>query len=165
MENRFVLTRFQSVGIECRFTVVKGGEDMEWRKGILSPMMLVAGMFLTLAGCAGPPVDKTLQAEELLGTAGFQLKMADKPGTLERIRRIPQKQVVRGIIKGHEVYVWADAEGCRCYYAGTRQNYEQMLQIRQENQAQYRINLYDAQDNDPLWGNTADWEDDLLGRH
>jgi hypothetical protein len=31
----------------------------------------------------------------------------------------------------------------------------QMLKIRQENQAQYRINLYDAQDHDPLWSNTA----------
>ena len=46
---------------------------------------------------------------------------------------------------------------------GTRQNYEQMVQIRQENQAQYRINLYDAQNNDPLWGDGADWEDALLG--
>jgi hypothetical protein len=126
---------------------------------------LTAATVLIISGCAGAPVDKTLQAEELLGTAGFRLKMADKPATLERINRIPQKQIVRGIIKDHEVYVWADAVGCRCYYAGTRQNFEQMLQIRQENQAQYRINLYDAQGHDPLWSNTADWEDDLLGRH
>jgi hypothetical protein len=48
MENRFVLTRFQSVGMECRFTVVKGGEDMGWRKRILNPMMLAAGMFFQL---------------------------------------------------------------------------------------------------------------------
>jgi hypothetical protein len=40
-----------------------------------------------------------------------------------------------------------------------------MAQIRRENQSQYRINLYDAQGHDPLWANTADWEDDLLGRH
>jgi hypothetical protein len=126
---------------------------------------LTAAMVLIFSGCAGPPVDKALQAEELLGTAGFQLKMADKPGTLERISRIPQKQVVRGLIKDREVYVWADAAGCRCYYTGSWQNYERMLQIQQENRAQYRINLYDAQDNDPLWGNPADWEDDLLGRH
>jgi hypothetical protein len=38
-----------------------------------------------------------------------------------------------------------------------------MEQIQRENQAQHRINLYDAQNNDPLWGNSADWEDDLLG--
>jgi hypothetical protein len=25
-----------------------------------------------------------------------------------------------------------------------------------------RIDLYDAQNDDPLWGNSADWEDALL---
>jgi hypothetical protein len=110
MEKHFVLTHFQSVGIECRFTVVKGGADMGWRKRILSPMMLVAGMFLTLAGCAGPPVDKTLQAEKLLGTAGFQLKMADTAAKFERINRPPQKQVVRGPAGDREIYVWAAPE-------------------------------------------------------
>lgn len=136
---------------------------MEWLKRMRIPGILAAGMVLTLAGCAGAPVDKTLQAEELLGTAGFQLKMADTPAKLERISRIPQKQVVRGMVKGKELYVWADAAGCRCYYAGTRKNYENMVELQQENQAQYRINLYDAQNNDPLWGNSADWEDALLG--
>jgi hypothetical protein len=138
---------------------------MKWLMRIRFEAMLAAGMLLALTGCAGTPVDKTVQTEELLGTAGFRLKMADTPATLERIRRIPQQQVVRGMVKGREVYVWADAAGCKCYYMGTRENYERMIQIRQEEQAQYRINLYDAQDNDPLWGNTADWEDDLLGRH
>jgi len=132
-------------------------------KRVRKAPMLAAAAVLILAGCAGAPVDKTLKAEELLGTAGFKLKMADTPEKMERISRIPQKQVVRGMVKGRELYVWADAAGCRCYYAGTRQNYEQMVQIRQENQAQYRINLYDAQNNDPLWGNGADWEDALLG--
>jgi hypothetical protein len=136
---------------------------MEWLKRMQITVILAAGIVLTLAGCAGAPVDKTLQTEELLGTAGFKLKMADTQAKFERISRIPQKQVVRGMVKGQEVYVWADAGGCRCYYAGTRKNYEQMVQIQQENQSQHRINLYDAQGNDPLWGNGADWEDALLG--
>jgi hypothetical protein len=126
-------------------------------------LILAAVAVLILAGCAGAPIDKTLQTEELLGTAGFQLKMADTPAKFERISRIPQKQVIRGMVKGREVYVWADAAGCRCYYAGTRQNYEQMVQIQQENRSQRYINLYDAQNNDPLWGDGADWEDALLG--
>jgi hypothetical protein len=124
--------------------------------------ILAAAAALLLTGCAGAPVDRTLQAEELLGTAGFQLKTADTPATFARISRIPQKQVVRGRVKGRELYVWADAAGCRCYYAGTRQNYEQLIQLRQENRSQMRIDLYDAQNDDPLWGNSADWEDALL---
>jgi hypothetical protein len=136
---------------------------MEFNKTLRMLVMLAAGMMSVFAGCAGPPVDKTLQAEELLGTAGFQLKMADTPAKLERISRIPQKQVVRGLVKNQELYVWANAAGCRCYYAGNRKNYERMIQIQQETQAQYRINLYDAQHNDPLFV-SPDWEDELLGR-
>lgn len=136
---------------------------MGWYSNLRRISILPTTLILILGGCSGAPVDKTLQAEELLGTAGFQLKMADTPAKLERIGRIPQKQVVRGMVKGRELYVWADAAGCRCYYAGTRQNYEQMVQIQQENQSQRHINLYDAQNNDPLWGNSADWEDALLG--
>jgi len=136
---------------------------MEFYKTMRMLLMLAAGTMLALAGCAGPPVDKTLQAEELLGTAGFQLKMADTPAKLERISRVPQKQVVRCRVKDRELYLWVDAGGCHCYYAGTMQNYEKLVQIRQENQSQYRINLYDAQNNDPLFV-SADWEDELLGR-
>lgn len=136
---------------------------MEWLKRMRILVILAPGMIMALAGCSGAPVDKTLQAEELLGTAGFRLKMADTQAKFERISRIPQKQVVRGMVKGQEVYVWADAAGCRCYYAGTRKNYEQMIQIQQENRSQHRIDLYDAQNDDPLWGNGADWEDALLG--
>jgi len=124
--------------------------------------MLAAAAVLILAGCAGAPVDKTLQAEELLGTAEFKLKMADTPAKMERISRIPQKQVVRAWSKAGSS-MSGGCGGLPMLLCGTRQNYEQMVQIRQENQAQYRINLYDAQNNDPLWGNGADWEDALLG--
>ena len=85
---------------------------MQWLKriGILS--ILAAGLFMVLAGCGGAPVNKTLQAEEALAAAGFQLKMADTPAKLDRIRRMPQKKVVKGMIKDREVYIWADGEGC-----------------------------------------------------
>lgn len=137
---------------------------MGWVGNLHGPQMRAAILVIILAGCAGPPVDKTLQAEELLGTAGFQLMMADTPAKLERISRLPQKQVVRGMVKDREFYVWADAAGCGCYYTGTRQNYERVVQIQQESQSQRRINWYDAQDHDPFRA-SADWEDELLGRH
>ena len=58
---------------------------MEWLKHIRILMILAPGMFLALAGCARAPVNKTLQAEEALIGAGFQLKMADTPAKVERI--------------------------------------------------------------------------------
>jgi hypothetical protein len=129
---------------------------------LLKAGMLVAAAGLLAAGCAGAPVDKTLRAEELLGTAGFRLRAADTPEALERISRIPQKRVVRGMVKDREIFVWADATGCRCYYSGIRQNFERLNELRKENRAQHRADLYDAQDNEPLWLGD-DWEDELLG--
>lgn len=120
-------------------------------------------LVLCLAGCQGPPVDKTLQAEELLGTAGFKLKMADTPVKLERIKKLPQQQVVRGTVKDREVYVWADAAGCRCYYSGTRQNYENLIALREQDETLRHLNLYDNMTRSPM-AFDPDWEDELLGR-
>jgi len=103
-------------------------------------------------------VNKTLQAEEALAAAGFQLKMADTPTKLDRIIHIPQKQVVRGMIKNREVYLRADAVGCRCYYAGTRQNYEQLRYNQREEKADRRANRHNAQHDDPLWLDVG-WDD------
>ena len=134
---------------------------MEWlhRIGIL--VIIAPGLFMALSGCAGRPVNKTLQAEEALAAAGFQLKMADTPAKLERISRIPQQRVVRGKAKDREVYLWADAAGCRCYYAGTRQNYEQLLHNQREEKMDQRAEWYEAQHEDPVYLDRG-WEEVLL---
>jgi hypothetical protein len=116
--------------------------------GLIVTLVWVAGLFLALGGCAGKPVNKTLQAEEALAAAGFQLKMADTPAKVDRISRIPQKKVVRVRIKDREVYLWADATGCRCYYKGTRHNYEQLLENRWEEKADQRTYWYQDQHED-----------------
>jgi len=113
---------------------------------------------MTFAGCAGAPVNKSLQAEEALAAAGFQLKMADTPTKLDHIKRIPQKKVVRAMVRDREIYLWADAAGCQCYYSGTRQNYEQLLHNQREKQADQRADWYEAQHDDPLWFEPG-WDD------
>jgi len=131
---------------------------MEWLKRIGILVIMAPGLFMAHAGCAGAPVNKTLQAEEALAAAGFQLKMADTPAKIERISRIPQKQVVWAMIKDREVYLWADAAGCRCFYSGTRQNYKQLLRNQWEEKAERRTDWYQAQDDDPLWLSHG-WDD------
>ena len=89
---------------------------------------------LTAAGCAGPPKDHpTLQAMKALGTAGFDLKMADTPAKLERIKQLPQLQLAQVEHKGRQVYVYTDAQGCQCLYAGDEKAYRRLLdQSRQQ---------------------------------
>ena len=131
---------------------------MKWIKRIQALVMLAAEIFFAFTGCTTAPVNKTLQAEKALAAAGFQLKMADTPKKVERISRIPQKRVVRAMLKDREVYLWADAASCRCYYVGKRQNYEQLLQNQKENKAERRIYWYEQQHEDPLFLN-PDWDD------
>lgn len=135
----------------------------------MQPMVSICGTVCLLlaafmAGCAGgPPVDKTLQSEVLLGTAGFTMKSVTTQAQGEKLAKLPQRQVVRFATAKGEVYVWADIPECRCFYTGTRKNYETLYELNKEARGQQRINWYDAQDNDPLWGSSADWEDALLG--
>jgi len=132
---------------------------MQWLKRIEILMILVPGLSVALAGCTGkPPVYKTFKAEEALVAAGFQLKMADTPAKVERISRIPQKRVVRAMIGKREVYLWADAEGCRCYYMGTHHDYTQLLENQWEKKTDQRTNWYEAQHDDPLWF-APGWDD------
>ena len=49
--------------------------------------------------------------------------------------------------------------GCRCYYKGTRQNYEQLRHNQREEKADRRTDWYNAQHDDPLWQNPPDWDD------
>ena len=86
---------------------------------------------LTVAGCAGPPKgNPTLQQMKALGTAGFDLKMADTPAKLERIQKLPQLQIARVEHKGREVYVYTDAQGCQCLYAGNENAYRRLINLR-----------------------------------
>lgn len=76
----------------------------------------------------------------------------------KRISRIPQKRVVRAMVGKKEVYLWADAEGCRCYYTGTRHDYTQLLENQWEEKTDQRTCWYEAQHDDPLWF-ASGWDD------
>jgi hypothetical protein len=82
---------------------------------------------LAVAGCAGSPKDPTFQQMNALAAAGFDLKMADTPAKLERIKKLPQLRLAQVEHKGRQVYVYTDAQGCQCLYAGDEKAYRQLL--------------------------------------
>ena len=106
------------------------------RKRMVHTLALAAA--LTVAGCAGPPKDHpTLQQMKALGTAGFDLKMADTPAKLERIKTLPQLRLAQVEHKGRQVYVFTDAQGCQCLYAGDENAYHRLIiQARQQKRDQ-----------------------------
>jgi hypothetical protein len=102
------------------------------RKRMFHTIALAA--VLTVAGCAGPPKEHpTLQQMKALSRAGFDLKMADTPAKLERIKKLPQLQLAEVEHKGRQVYVYTDAQGCQCLYAGDENAYRRLIdQPRQQ---------------------------------
>ncbi len=106
------------------------------RKRMFHTIALAAAF--TVAGCAGPPKDHpTLQQMKALGTAGFDLKIADTPAKLERIQKLPQLRLAKVEHKGRQVYVYTDAQGCQCLYAGDENAYHRLIiQARQQKRDQ-----------------------------
>jgi hypothetical protein len=119
---------------------------------------------LSLAGCAGsstslsPQVPAPQTAEQLLSAAGFKQIYPTTPAQQARLRNMPQKQVFL-ISKGSKVYyVYADASGCGCLYAGSQQNYQNFQNLLTQAQIaaeQYQAAQMAAWDWDawgPVWG-------------
>ena len=115
------------------------------RKRMFHTIALAAA--LTVAGCAGPPKDPTFQQMNALAAAGFDLKMADTPAKLERIKKLPQLQLAQVEHKGRHVYVYTDAQGCQCLYAGDENAYRRLINLARQQKIDQRSGWAQDQSN------------------
>jgi hypothetical protein len=125
-------------------------------------MGLISGSLLTLLCCALPgcagggaapgsqlPAPQT--AEQLLSAAGFKQIYPTTPALKAKLQNMPQHQVFL-VSKGPKVYyVYADANGCGCLYAGNAQAYQNFQNLLV--QAQLAAEQYQA-----AVMNSWDWE-------
>jgi hypothetical protein len=115
-------------------------------------------------GCAGsspslsPLVPAPQTVEQLLSAAGFKQIYPTTPAQQARLKNMPQKQIFL-ISKGPKVYyVYADASGCACLYAGNQQNYRNFQTLLTQSQLvaeQYQaaqMNTWDWDSWGPGWG-------------
>ncbi len=105
-------------------------------------------MCLVLMGCASNGTSMTPQVpgpqtrEQLLSAAGFKQVFPTTPAQKTRLSSMPQKQVFL-ISQGPKVYyVYADANGCGCLYAGNERNYQNFQNLAA--QAQMAAEQYQA---------------------
>lgn len=101
-----------------------------WFQGLAAAAVLV-GM-----GCAGTGKDAPLSEPQLLVFSGFTLKLGYTQAALEEVGKLPQRRVVRIESEGQQIYVWADAAGCRCWYVGDQYAYQRLLELGWENKAE-----------------------------
>ena len=119
----------------------------------LKSMAVITVLGIALAGCAAIEEREAVDTERLLAAAGFKMKLADNPERLAHLKTLTQLKVVPHDRNGKMYYVYADAAGCQCLYAGNQEDYQ-----RYENLAvkQNIAQMNEAASMD--WGMWGPWE-------
>ncbi|MGD8823588.1 MAG: hypothetical protein PVI24_01330 [Myxococcales bacterium] len=89
----------------------------------------LAFALVAVAACAGVQKKETMSFEKSLAASGFAMKLADTPDKIAQLEKMPQKKLVTQVYDGKRVYLYADAAGCKCLYAGGEEDYD-ALQAR-----------------------------------
>lgn len=100
----------------------------------LIPLVGVAAIALMMGGCAALQKNEVLDAEGLLTKAGFQKHVADTPQKIAHLKTLPQQVISRHKRHGKLYFVYADAAGCGCLYAGDETAFQHYQDLeRQQN--------------------------------
>jgi hypothetical protein len=122
---------------------------------------------LALMGCGGgggggggmmarPQYQQNQSKTDLLLAAGFTQIFPNTPQLKSRLQNMPQHQVFMASNGPKVFYVYADAAGCGCLYAGNQEQYQTYKRLG----AQARIaaeELEAAQINQSMDWNWAEW--------
>jgi len=105
-------------------------EAMRWTTRIL-PLVALG---LSVTGCAAIRAHQTVETEQVLAAAGFQVKPADTPEKLAHLQTLTPRKVVRYTRDGQPQYVYADPETCKCLYVGDEQRYQKYQELSLQKQ-------------------------------
>lgn len=87
---------------------------------------------LLLSSCAWWSDAHNTEREQTLAAAGFKIVPADTADKLAKVNALPQRQFVSRERNGQTYFLYADAEGCRCLYVGTNQQYDAYQKLQQQ---------------------------------
>ena len=131
-------------------------------RGILKPLFLLMGLSLTLTACAALQNQEAMDTERLLSAAGFRIRLADTPEKLDHLKSLTQRKLVQHERNGRVYYIYADAQHCKCLYAGNEEAYQRYQklaldkQIAEDRRMAAEMNE-DAAMNWGLWGPWGPW--------
>ena len=122
-------------------------------RNLISWRTLVVGVAtaLVMAGCASQQAKST---ESVLAAAGFDVRYADTPDKLTHLEQLTQRKLVEHSRDGKPAYVYADAKGCKCLYAGDEKDYQayQKTMVKEQIANQQVMAAEMNQDADMNWG-------------
>ena len=122
-----------------------------------TPILPLVALGLSVTGCAAIRAHQTVETEQVLAAAGFQMKPADTPEKFAHLQTLTPRKVVRYTRDGQPQYVYADPETCKCLYVGDEQRYQKyqelslQKQIADEQMSAAQTN-WDASMNWGAWG-------------
>lgn len=91
--------------------------------------ILGAAAIFALSGCAEFQQQKYQDKIKLLEEAGFKRIPANTPMKLEKLKELDQNRLTMMESEEGSYYVYADAEKCKCVYAGTYKNFERYQEL------------------------------------
>ncbi len=101
---------------------------MVWLKFTIA----IGVMAVALAGCAGTGEKNPARMERNLLHVGFQMKLADTPEKMKRLKALPQREIFRYEKEGKIHFVYADAEECECVYVGSESAYQRFVNLKRD---------------------------------
>ncbi len=118
-------------------------------------VLVFAAGLLTLSGCAAMPRHEAVRTEQLLATAGFQMRPANSPEQVHDLTAMPPLKIVARSQDNDVRYTFADPYQCRCLYVGGSKEYaayQRLVTEKQIAQEQLQAEAY-AMD----WGLWGGW--------
>ena len=93
---------------------------------------VVFAAVIAFVGCATLERDNAIDTERLLSASGFQMRMADTPQKLDKVKSMSQQKLIRHTEDGNTDYIYADASDCKCLYVGTEKAFMKFKELASE---------------------------------
>ena len=121
---------------------------------VLARLTLVVVAVSLLPACTYFKREDADQIESTLAAAGFRMKPADTPARLAKLQAMPQRKLFSRTREGEPVYLYADAEFCKCLYLGRQAEYDRYQRLAMEKQiAQEQVAAAEMDENAAMdWG-------------
>jgi hypothetical protein len=120
----------------------------------LTRLALIAVAVSLLPACTYFKREDADKVESTLAAAGFKMKVADTPERLAKLQAMPVRKIFTQQKNGETVYLYADAEFCKCLYAGRREQYDTYRRMAFEQQiAQEQVQAAEMNESASMdWG-------------
>ena len=103
---------------------------MKNRQTLFAALLITAALSIALGSCAAKKAQIAMNTERMLRTAGFEVKIADTPEKMEKLKGLAQRKIVPYPYEGEMLYLYADAASCKCVYVGTPDAYQRYVEYQ-----------------------------------